>query len=138
VRQWLVPWLVGLAVLSYLGNFPEQSAGAGNLGVLNFEWAIVLLLALSVAVHAIAFRFRLSPEEAAEHIELSRAESAVEEGSSGRVSDRPRAGHQLVRPARAGNGCRPSRTTYARPPDPRMPPCAGYLFSQALSNCPRA
>jgi hypothetical protein len=39
--------------------------------------------AVAVAVHAIAFRFRLSPEEAAEHIELSRVESAVEERELG-------------------------------------------------------
>ncbi len=76
---WVLPWLGGLALISYLGNFPEKSAGAGNLGWINFGWAFVILLALSIAVYALAQWAALSPEAAAEHIEASRAESAVEQ-----------------------------------------------------------
>ncbi|HET7388511.1 MAG TPA: APC family permease [Nocardioidaceae bacterium] len=76
---WLVPWLGGLCLISYLGSFPEKSAGAGNLGLINFEWAILILLGLSVLVYWIAHVVRLSPEDAAEHIDQSRVESQVEE-----------------------------------------------------------
>ncbi len=76
---WLGPWLGGLALISYLGNFPDKSAGAGNLGIIDFGWAMVILFALSVVVYAIAYRVRLSPEEARQHIEQSRSEAEVEE-----------------------------------------------------------
>ncbi len=76
---WLLPWLGGMALISYLGNFPEKSAGAGNLGLIGFGWAMVILFGLSVLVYVIAHKVRLSPEEAAVHIEQSRAEAEVEE-----------------------------------------------------------
>jgi amino acid transporter len=74
---WLLPWLGGLTIVSYLGNFPDKSTGAGNTGVINFEWALLVLFALSAAVYALAYRFRLSPEEAQEHIEISKHEAEV-------------------------------------------------------------
>ncbi len=80
---WLVPWLGGLAVISYLGNFPEKSVGAGNLGVLNFEWSALILAALSVLVYVIANKVCLSTEIVLEHIEQSRHEAAVEEEELG-------------------------------------------------------
>ncbi|MGI8459020.1 MAG: APC family permease [Propionibacteriaceae bacterium] len=81
--SWLFPWLGGLALISYLWNFPEKSVGAGNLGLLNFEWSAVLLAILSVIVYVIANKVCLSPEIAQEHIEQSRAEAAVEEEELG-------------------------------------------------------
>ncbi|GAB3449838.1 APC family permease [Phycicoccus ginsengisoli] len=75
---WLLPWLVGLALLSYLGDFPEKDKGAGNLGLIGFGLSIVLVLALSVGVYVIAYANRLSPEHASEHVEANRAEAEVE------------------------------------------------------------
>jgi len=80
---WLGPWLGGLALISYLGNFPEKSAGAGNLGWLNFEWSALLLAALSVLVYAIANKVCLSTEIVQEHIEQSKKEAAVEDEELG-------------------------------------------------------
>jgi len=80
---WILPWLGGLALISYLGTFPDKSAGAGNLGVINFEWAAVILFALSALVYVMAYKFRLTPEEAREHVEEARQESQVEEEEIG-------------------------------------------------------
>ena len=80
---WLFPWLGGLALTSYLGNFPEKSAGAGNLGLLNFEWSALILAALSVLVYLIANKVCLSTETVQEHIEQSRNEAAVEDEELG-------------------------------------------------------
>ena len=80
---WLFPWLGGLALISYLGNFPEESAGAGNLGVLNFEWSALILAALSVLVYVIANKVCLSADIVEEHIEQSRKEAAVEDEELG-------------------------------------------------------
>ncbi|KRE61504.1 APC family permease [Nostocoides sp. Soil756] len=84
--SWLFPWLGGLALISYLGNFPEKSAGAGNLGVLNFEWSAVLLAALSVLVYVIATRVALPADAVVEHIEQSKEEAAVEDAELGATS----------------------------------------------------
>jgi amino acid transporter len=74
---WLLPWLGGLTIVSYLGNFPDKSVGAGNTGWINFEWALLVTAVLTVVVYALAYRFRLSPEEAQEHIEISRREAEI-------------------------------------------------------------
>jgi amino acid transporter len=81
--SWLLPWLVGLAVISYLGSFPEPSAGAGNRGVFGFTSSILVVLGWSAVIYVVAHLVRLSPEDAAEHIEASRAESEVEEAELG-------------------------------------------------------
>ncbi len=80
---WLLPWLGGLALLSYLGNFPEESVGAGNLGLFNFAWSFLLVFVFSVVIYAIAQKTALHPTEAAEHIEQSRHEAEVEEEDLG-------------------------------------------------------
>ncbi len=81
--SWLFPWLGGLALVSYLGSFPDKSAGAGNLGVLNFGWSALILAALSVLVYVIALNVCLSPEDVNEHIEQFRREAQVEEEELG-------------------------------------------------------
>ena len=74
---WVFPWLAGLSVISFLGSYPEPFAG--NLGVLNFETSTGLVLVLSVAIYALAFAFRLSPEAAQAYIAETVHEAAVED-----------------------------------------------------------
>ncbi len=80
---WLFPWLGGLALISYLGNFPEKAAGAGNLGLLNFEWSALILGGLSVLVYVIANKVALPTEVVLENMEESRKEAALEEAELG-------------------------------------------------------
>ncbi len=77
--SWLVPWLVGITVISYLGSFPEDPL-KGNRGWLGFEGSVATILVFSVVIYAIAYVVRLSPEDAQEYIEETRHEAQVEEG----------------------------------------------------------
>ena len=69
---WMLPWLGGLALISYLGDY-------GGRGVIGFGWAIPILAAFSVAIYAIALNVRLAPDVVAEHVEASRKEAELEE-----------------------------------------------------------
>lgn len=59
---WLVPWLASLALISYLGSY-GGGRGAFGLGV-----GALLTLAVSVAVHAGAYRSRLPRERVREMV----------------------------------------------------------------------
>ncbi len=85
-----MPWLLGLLVISWLGNYPEPAAG--NQGVLEFSTAIPVIFVFSVVIYALAMRFPLSTEEIEEHVEQSRKESELEEKALGEVAADPVAG----------------------------------------------
>ncbi|MDX6324455.1 MAG: hypothetical protein QOK15_809 [Nocardioidaceae bacterium] len=74
---WVFPWLIGLTVISYIGNYPEPAAG--NLNKLDFAVSAGLLLLLSLGVYLMAYRFRLSDEQARRNIDDTVEESRVEE-----------------------------------------------------------
>ncbi len=69
---WMLPWLGGLALISYLGDY-------GGRGVIGFGWAIPLLFVFSVVIYVIALNVRLAPDVVAEHVEESRKEAELEE-----------------------------------------------------------
>jgi amino acid transporter len=79
--SWVMPWLVGLLVISWLGNYPEPAAGNQNL--LGFGTAIPALFALSLVVYVIAYLVPLPRAEIEEHIESSRREAEYEEQELG-------------------------------------------------------
>lgn len=58
---WLVPYLIGLGLLSYLGGF-------GGLKIIPFGWDILVAFVLSVTVFHIAYSCRLPREKAAQYI----------------------------------------------------------------------
>ena len=80
--SWLVPWLGGITLISYLGNFPEEPR-KGNLGWFGFETSVGIILAFSIAIYVIAHFVRLSPAETRAHIEAVREEAAVEDDELG-------------------------------------------------------
>jgi amino acid transporter len=68
----LVPWLGGLCLVSYLGNYPEPAAG--NLAVfgtsgLSLVWAALVILAISAVSYVMALALALPSERVAVHIE---------------------------------------------------------------------
>lgn len=70
----LIPWLGGLCVISYLGNYPEKSTGAGNLAVfgtsgLALVWAALITLAITAVSYGLALALRLPSERVAQSIE---------------------------------------------------------------------
>ena len=69
---WVLPWLGGLALISYLGNY-------GGRGVLTFASAVPIIFVFSCVIYVLALRSRLPREEMERHIEASKKESAQEE-----------------------------------------------------------
>src|SRR5215203_3436408 len=72
--SWLLPYFVGLAVLSYIG--PEDF---GGIGVIPFGWDIVVMVIFSIAVYYYAMSVRLTPEEVRGHVADAREEIQEEE-----------------------------------------------------------
>ncbi len=66
---WVVAWLIGLTVVSYLGSFPDVSKGAGNLGIIGIGWGILVLAILSVFITWMAIALRLPIEKVKTHLE---------------------------------------------------------------------
>jgi amino acid transporter len=71
--SWYLPWLVGLALLSWLGDY------GGGLGVLHFDSAIPVTFVFSALVYWLAYTVRLAPESVERNVEHSRREAAVED-----------------------------------------------------------
>lgn len=70
---WVVPWLVGMTVLSYLGDYD------GGLKVIGFGTAIPIVGLLSALIYVMAYRLRLPDEAARAYIEETVQEAAVED-----------------------------------------------------------
>ena len=72
---WLIPWLGGLCLISYLGDYPDKSSGAGNTATIAFGWDFLVVLALTVLVWALALRVRLRGAQVEAHVEQTTAEA---------------------------------------------------------------
>lgn len=59
---WLVPYVVGIGVISYLGAF-------GGTGLIGFGWDIAVIAVFGAAVFAYAIHCRLAPEKLARYLE---------------------------------------------------------------------
>jgi amino acid transporter len=75
---WALPWLGGLCLISYLGDYPDKSEGVGNRAVIGFGWGFLVILALTAIVYAIAMKVRLPRERMEEQIEETEAEAREE------------------------------------------------------------
>jgi amino acid transporter len=76
--SWTLPWLGGLALISYFGSYPDPAAG--NRSDIGFGWGFVVVLALSLLVFAIAHSVRLPRNRVKEHIEQTLIEAEEEKG----------------------------------------------------------
>lgn len=65
---WVVVWLAGLALVSWVGSYPDPSKHAGNLGLLGFGWAIIVLAVFSALVLWMATALRLPPDRVQAHL----------------------------------------------------------------------
>jgi hypothetical protein len=54
--MWIAPWLVGLMLISLLGDFGD------GLDVLGLGWGALAVTALSCAIYVLAMRVRLPQE----------------------------------------------------------------------------
>ncbi len=71
---WVLPWFGGLALISFLGSYPDP--GKGNLGIIGFNMGLVATFLLSLLVVWLGYRSRL-PEDRVE-AELAYAASSAE------------------------------------------------------------
>ena len=80
---WALPWLGGLCLISYLGDYPEKSKHAGNTSTIGFGMGFLVLLVLSAAVYWLALKVRLSNDEVATNIERMTTVAAEEDRELG-------------------------------------------------------
>jgi amino acid transporter len=74
--SWTLPWLGGLALISYLGSYPDPADG--NRGVIGFGWGFVAIFALTALVWTIAHFVRLPRNRVQEHVEQTLVEAEAE------------------------------------------------------------
>jgi amino acid transporter len=70
--SWYAPWLAGLALLSWLGDY------GGGVGVLHFGSAILVTFVFSVLIYWMAIAVRLDPAAVRRYVQQSQQEAAVE------------------------------------------------------------
>jgi amino acid transporter len=71
---WLLPYLGGLALISYIG-----AKDFGGRGLLPFGWDALVVAVFSVVIYVLAISLRLSDDAAKEYIEELSAEAEAEE-----------------------------------------------------------
>ncbi|HKK44425.1 MAG TPA: APC family permease [Balneolaceae bacterium] len=65
---WAIVWLIGLAIISWLGSYPAVSKNAGNLGFLGVGWDIIVIAIFSLFVAWLAVKNRLPVEKVEAHL----------------------------------------------------------------------
>jgi amino acid transporter len=72
---WVIPWLGGLALISWLGAYPDPAQHAGNLGLLGIDTAIPVIAVFSALIMWLAYAFRLPAAQVREHLAEAQAEA---------------------------------------------------------------
>jgi len=75
--RWVIPWLVGLAAMSFIGDFD------GGRGWVSFWPAIVIIVAFSVVIYFLAVTGGLSREQIERHIADAEEETEEEAAALG-------------------------------------------------------
>ena len=75
---WTAPWLAGLALISYLGDYPVKSKHAGNTGAIGFGWGFVVVLVLTALVYVLAQKVRLPRHRVEQHVRDTVADADAE------------------------------------------------------------
>jgi hypothetical protein len=72
---WLVPYLVGMAAISYLSSFSTQTPSSiplvglhGPRNDLTFGWDVLATAVLSLAIYVAAIRMRLPARDTQEYV----------------------------------------------------------------------
>ena len=74
----MLPWLGGLALISWLGSYPDPSVQAGNRGVLGLDSAIPVIALFSALIMALAQRRRLPGARVHDHLREAQFEAEPE------------------------------------------------------------
>ena len=73
---WTIPWLAGLALISYLGDY-------GGTGLITFGWSVPVNVVFSAVIYVLAYKYALPTERVEEYIEEVRHEAHAEEQEIG-------------------------------------------------------
>ena len=65
---WVLLWLAGLTVISWLGEYPRLDRHAGNIGAVGFGWAILVMAVFSLLIMWLAVAMRLPTDRVKEHL----------------------------------------------------------------------
>lgn len=65
---WMLPWLGGVTLISWLGRYPVLDKHAGNLGYLDMVSGLVVIVVFSAAIMALAHASRLRGERVVEQL----------------------------------------------------------------------
>lgn len=66
---WIIVWLAGLSLISWIGPYPLVSKGAGNLGLINVGQSVVIIALFSLFIMWLAVKSRLSVDKVKGHLE---------------------------------------------------------------------
>jgi amino acid transporter len=78
--SWLFPWLLGMAVISYLGRF-------GGHGQLPRWWDLVTVTVFSLAIYRFAIVVALDPRSVQHHTTMADHEMGEEQGELGPIAE---------------------------------------------------
>jgi amino acid transporter len=71
--SWLLPWLGGLAIISWLGDY------GGGTGMLHFDTALPVTFVFSALIYWLAYQVRLDTGTVERNVERTTAEAALED-----------------------------------------------------------
>jgi amino acid transporter len=78
---WTVPWLGGVCLISYLGDYPDPAAG--NQQDFGFGWGFLVMFVFTAVIYGLAMRSRLRRDRVEEHIADAEAEASAEKEELG-------------------------------------------------------
>jgi amino acid transporter len=91
---WMLPWLGGVTLISWLGRYPSLDRHAGNLGYLDMVSGLVVIVIFSAAIMALAHAFRLRGERVTGQLQAPAAEA--EDTDSRSVQTQAEAARELL------------------------------------------
>jgi hypothetical protein len=74
---WVLPWLGGLALISWLGRYPELDKHAGNVGLLGMGSGLIVIVIFSALVMWLAHAFRLRGQRVVDHVNESWGDDVI-------------------------------------------------------------
>ncbi len=77
---WVIPWLGGLTLISWLGSYPDPSMGKGNLGILDMPTAMPTIAVFSALIMWVAYSMRLRRDRIEENLNGSWDKDTTEPG----------------------------------------------------------
>jgi hypothetical protein len=81
---WMLPWLGGVTLISWLGRYPALDKHAGNLGWLDMVSGVVVIVIFSALIMGLAHALRLRGQAVVGQLETHKARVADHPSSPAR------------------------------------------------------